>query len=202
MSVETRLAGYAAAYRDLFTRLRAAKLMPDGPHRVLDAGAGTGVLAAACARASPQPGTFYAVDLSPRSLARARASWNARRCRLETATGDIANLAFPSRSFDVVMSAHCLERTENPAAAIAELGRVLRPGGLLLMVIGRGGWLDTAARVIGRYQAIGAWDVFAWMWNSGVAPVGRVRFGRRGAPAYWLSEAVVGKKRRHHAADV
>lgn len=46
---------------------------------------------------------------------------------------DIVNIPAPSDSFDVVLCTEVLEHLPDPVAAIGELTRVLRPGGLLLL---------------------------------------------------------------------
>lgn len=89
----------------------------------LDAGCGTGrylqLLAARGARAT-------GIDLSLPMLAQARAM-SPRLVRAQ-----VVALPFASRSFDVVVSGLALGDMPHLAPAIAELARVLRPGGQLL----------------------------------------------------------------------
>jgi ubiquinone/menaquinone biosynthesis C-methylase UbiE len=47
--------------------------------------------------------------------------------------GDAAALAFPDGSFDLVVSTLSLHHWADPAAGLAEIGRVLRPGGRALI---------------------------------------------------------------------
>jgi SAM-dependent methyltransferase len=47
--------------------------------------------------------------------------------------GDIENIAHPDESFDLVVSCETIEHVPTPRRAIAELARVLRPGGTLLL---------------------------------------------------------------------
>jgi SAM-dependent methyltransferase len=98
--------------------------------RVLEVGSGTGRLWQSVTRGA-------AVDcesiLSDLSLGMVRAA----RGRLECATThrfiacDVLALPFPTRTFDVVIGNHMLYHVAMPEAAIAELSRVLRPGGRL-----------------------------------------------------------------------
>jgi 2-polyprenyl-6-hydroxyphenyl methylase/3-demethylubiquinone-9 3-methyltransferase len=93
--------------------------------RVLDAGCGGGFLTNALAAAG------YAaagVDRSRASLAQARA-----RDATGTASyhaGDLVGLPFPDGAFDAVCAMDVLEHIEALDRAVAELARVLRPGGL------------------------------------------------------------------------
>jgi ubiquinone/menaquinone biosynthesis C-methylase UbiE len=45
----------------------------------------------------------------------------------------VANLAFPDRSFDLVVSTLSMHHWADPAAGLAEIGRVLRPGARALI---------------------------------------------------------------------
>lgn len=48
--------------------------------------------------------------------------------------GDAEQLPFEDRSFDVVLSTHVIEHLANPALVIAEMIRVCKPGGLILIL--------------------------------------------------------------------
>jgi ubiquinone/menaquinone biosynthesis C-methylase UbiE len=47
--------------------------------------------------------------------------------------GDVASLAFPDGSFDLVMSTLSMHHWADPSAGLAEIARVLRPGGRFLV---------------------------------------------------------------------
>jgi SAM-dependent methyltransferase len=47
--------------------------------------------------------------------------------------GDVASLAFPDRSFDLVVSTLSMDHWADPTAGLTEIGRVLRPGGRALV---------------------------------------------------------------------
>ncbi|HSS64199.1 MAG TPA: metalloregulator ArsR/SmtB family transcription factor [Gammaproteobacteria bacterium] len=75
------------------------------------------------------------IDLSREMLAVARSNLekrNLRHCHVRQ--GDIYNLAVPQGSMDVVTIHHVLHFLDDPAAAIREAARVLRPDGRLLIV--------------------------------------------------------------------
>jgi ubiquinone/menaquinone biosynthesis C-methylase UbiE len=96
----------------------------NGP-RVLDAGAGTGALSRRLI--SELPGLRpVLVDLSPGMLAQA-ADLHAPR-----AVASVQALPFADGAFDVVVSAWVIETVDSPGAAVAEMLRMLRPGGALV----------------------------------------------------------------------
>jgi SAM-dependent methyltransferase len=103
--------------------------------RVLEVGCGPGHLSIRLARRHGFEVT--GLDLDPAMIARARA--NADRPgtgdqrRPEFLVGDVATLAFPDRSFDLVVSTLSMHHWADPAAGLAEIGRVLRPGARALI---------------------------------------------------------------------
>lgn len=69
---------------------------------------------------------------------------------VEVDTGELAEQRYPDGHFDLVTSWHCLEHVYDPAAELAEMARITRPGGwlqievptpTLLARIFRGRWL-------------------------------------------------------------
>lgn len=117
-----RVAGGAAEEAMLDAVLRAAA--HTARPVVLDAGAGTGALSRRLADALPNLHPVL-VDLSPGMLARAADLDDPR------AVASVAALPFADDTFDIVMSAWVIETVDSPSAAVTEMLRVLRPGGLL-----------------------------------------------------------------------
>ena len=103
---------------------------------VLDVGCGTGTLAIEAAKRVGSEGSVHGVDPSVALLA--RADKKARRAgvdvTLHTGTGD--QLPFPDASFDVVICTLVFHHLPGPVvhATFAEIRRVLRPEGRLLVV--------------------------------------------------------------------
>lgn len=95
------------------------------PLEILDVGCGAGFLTNYL---SEHGYRVTGLDSSPESLAVAKR--HDRTGRVEYVEGDAMKLPFPDQSFDVVASLDFLEHIHTPAAAIAEVSRVLRPGGL------------------------------------------------------------------------
>jgi ubiquinone/menaquinone biosynthesis C-methylase UbiE len=61
--------------------------------------------------------------------------------------GDVASLAFPDASFDLVVSTLSMHHWDDPTAGLAEIRRVLRPGGRALVWDFRGGWAPLHGRL-------------------------------------------------------
>jgi SAM-dependent methyltransferase len=111
-----------------------ASVAPAGA-QVLEVGCGPGHLSIQLAR---QHGlAVTGLDLDPAMIARARANTGrpvtGDQRRPEFLIGDVAALAFPDRSFDLVVSTLSMHHWADPAAALAEIGRVLRPGARALI---------------------------------------------------------------------
>jgi SAM-dependent methyltransferase len=138
------LVGDAAVY-DTMTRLLlgpfveriAADVAAAAPRgaRVLEVGCGPGHLSIRLARHHGFDVT--ALDLDPAMVARARANADRPehrdRRRPSFLVADAAALAFPDGSFDLVVSTLSMHHWADPAAGLAEIGRVLRPGARALV---------------------------------------------------------------------
>jgi SAM-dependent methyltransferase len=111
-----------------------AAVTPAGA-RVLEVGCGPGHLSIRLARHHEFDVT--GLDLDPAMVARARANadrpGNSDRRRPSLLVGDVAALAFPDRSFDLVVSTLSMHHWANPTAGLAEIGRVLRPSARALI---------------------------------------------------------------------
>jgi demethylmenaquinone methyltransferase/2-methoxy-6-polyprenyl-1,4-benzoquinol methylase len=96
---------------------------------VLDAGAGSGGLAAACLAAGAS--RVVCLDRSPEMfrVARARLAAHERAGRLTFVLGDAARLPFRDAVFDNVGSAFLFRNVPAPEAALEEVRRVLTRGG-------------------------------------------------------------------------
>jgi ubiquinone/menaquinone biosynthesis C-methylase UbiE len=104
-----------------------------GAARILDAGCGTGEASRRLAEAFPQA-SILGVDVLDGSLARARERAAAFGDRLRFENRSIYELGLPAASFDLVACRHVLQSIPHADRAIAELVRVVRPGGTLHLI--------------------------------------------------------------------
>lgn len=73
----------------------------------------------------------YGVDIAPPTVRAARAAFGHRRLR--SAVSDVRRLPFANASFDAIYSMGTVEHFDETEEAVAELARVLRPGGRLVL---------------------------------------------------------------------
>ena len=105
--------------------------------RVLDVGCGTGVVTRDIARQVGPGGLVVGVDPTPVFVEIAeRLRQEANLDGLHYQTGDGRALDFPDSSFDVVMAITVLSHLPARTQVLAELARVVRPGGRLLVTDG------------------------------------------------------------------
>ncbi len=108
-------------------------LDPRPGERVLDVGSGPGYLAASIGDAVGPDGAVHALDPSPAMNALARAR-NAGRPWVHVEDGDALAVPHGDGAFDVGVATQVYEYVPDMPAALAELRRVLRPGGRVLIL--------------------------------------------------------------------
>ena len=117
----------------------------------LDVGCGPGTVTASLARAAGPDGLALGLDLSQAMLARAvRAEAGPQIAFLRA---DAQQLPLRDETVDAVVSIAVLQLVPDPAAALAEMARVLRAGGRLAVMVPTAGW---AARFWRMLPNIGA----------------------------------------------
>ena len=118
---------------------------------VLDVATGTGRIPLVLLAQTDFSGLVVGVDRSLRMMARARVATDCYNGRAVLVQQDAAALAFEGNAFDCVTCLEALEFMRNPTAALREMIRVLRPGGLLLLSnrVDKDAWLFLA-RMCGR----------------------------------------------------
>ncbi|MEU5236768.1 methyltransferase domain-containing protein [Streptomyces lydicus] len=120
----------------LATLLHAGTAYPAGS-RVLEVGCGVGAQTVHLAHSSPGA-RITAVDLSEESLTQARAhvATQAPEADVTWHRADLHQLPYPDGHFDHLFACFVLEHLRDPAQALTELRRVLRPGGTLTAIEG------------------------------------------------------------------
>jgi SAM-dependent methyltransferase len=101
---------------------------PIGSGVVLDVGCGTGEITERLTTKYPKA-TFVGIDLEQPHLERARARCSKFSSRVRFQVGDALALPFPDQQFDLVVCRHLLQAIPDAPRALAEIRRVLRPGG-------------------------------------------------------------------------
>lgn len=115
---------------------------------VVDVAAGSGAVTLPALAAAGPTGSVWAVDAAPGMHRRLTARLaSTRHPRAEPALGDAARLARPDGHADVVLCGFALFFLPDPAAALREWSRVLRPAGRLgISTWGREAEVFTAVR--------------------------------------------------------
>jgi ubiquinone/menaquinone biosynthesis C-methylase UbiE len=98
---------------------------------VLSVGCGPGNIVRTIARSYPHVNAT-GIDLSPARIQQANEA-DSRSSRVRFVCGDARQMKFPSGSFDVVYTRMLLQYIQDKEAAVAEMVRVCKPGGTVLM---------------------------------------------------------------------
>ena len=117
----------------------------------LDVGSGPGNVTASLARAAGPEGLALGVDISEPMLA--RAVRNEAGPQVGFIKADAQRLPLRDNTVDAIISTAVLQLVPNPAAALGEMARVLRPGGRLAVMVPTVG---PAARLFQKLPNIGA----------------------------------------------
>ena len=146
-------------------------LLPPRIGAFLDIGTGTGRLLELVA---PRTERAFGVDASRDMLALARARFAehgvADRCAVRQA--DMYRLSLPDGAFDVVALQMVLHYAEDPAAALAEAARVLRPDGLLVVVdLAPHERAELLERHAHRWPGFDDAALAGWLGGAGCAPL-------------------------------
>src|SRR6185436_19149962 len=114
-----------------------ARTLGEAPKTVLDVGTGTGFLALLLAGMGHR---VKALDLSPGMVEQAQRNAAERGLTLEIAVADGESLPEPDGTYDVLVNRNVLWTLPRPEQAVADWKRVLKPGGLLVVI--DGDWFD------------------------------------------------------------
>jgi MPBQ/MSBQ methyltransferase len=170
---------WTAAMRD--EALALARL--DRPDlEVADVGAGTGFTTSGIVAAVAPEGVIM-IDQSPHQLARAKRKPALRH--VPRRLGDAEALPLPTDAVDRYVSAGSIEYWPDPQRAIAEAYRVVRPGGIALIVGPLRRTNPIARRLSDAWMLFPSDDEYtAWMQRAGFADLRRVTV----APPWWRAD--------------
>jgi demethylmenaquinone methyltransferase/2-methoxy-6-polyprenyl-1,4-benzoquinol methylase len=131
---------------------------PRAGERVLDVAAGSGDLAAALSRKTQPGGEVWVTDINRRMLERGRDRLLDEGIAAPAVQCDAERLPFPSGYFDCVTVGFGLRNMTRKEAALAEMARVLKPGGRLLVLEFSKVW-----KPLGRAYDLYSFKVLPWL---------------------------------------
>lgn len=183
------------AYRDPLFASGVAEALAGSDARVLDCGIGSGSLSLALASITTDPPEYQGIDTSRAMLAAADAELHRAGIVAQLRQSDVRAIPDLDRTFDVVMAAHVLEHLPDPQAALREMVRVLKPGGVLFACMTRRSVFGTFVQLRWRTWMVSERQGVAWLRASGLDDIGfqpiGLGFGAGGAStAFWARKPV------------
>lgn len=112
--------------------LRERRFDLRGAKNILDVGSGAGQIAKHLLKYADEDAAITCCDLSPKMLARART--RLKSSIPDHVAADLCHLPFADESFDCVTCGYVLEHLPEARPGLAELSRVMRPGGRMLLL--------------------------------------------------------------------
>jgi ubiquinone/menaquinone biosynthesis C-methylase UbiE len=183
---------FGPSHRALLRRIRT--VFGERPVRILDVGCGTGVFAGRLRAAFPNA-RVWGVDLVAGMLNKGSERWRLHSGHVQPVQADSERLPFAASTFDVVTCANSFHHYPHQDRAVAEMGRVLRPGGRLLLIDGYRdapwGWFIydvCVAGVEGDVHHASAGRLRALFAQAGLLAIAQRVF--RGPAPFLLTEAV------------
>jgi ubiquinone/menaquinone biosynthesis C-methylase UbiE len=129
-------------FKMCYRRIRPLLNLHDGM-RLLDVGCGTGSLLQELSESGKEL-NLYGIDLSPEMVNAARVKLKDKK-HIELYEGSAADLPFESNYFDYVVCMNSLHHHANPNQSLAEMARVLKAGGMTILM---DGFVDSTVRKI------------------------------------------------------
>lgn len=120
---------------DIIWRKKAIKLLrKEQPNQILDVATGTGDFALEALSLKPE--RIVGIDISEGMLEVGRQKMKKKGVEdiIQLQLGDSEDLPFPDKQFDAVIAAFGVRNFENLEKGLAEMHRVLKPGGMLVII--------------------------------------------------------------------
>ncbi|WP_265442813.1 class I SAM-dependent methyltransferase [Flexivirga meconopsidis] len=171
-----RAAAFEGAQRELLDLLPLPASATDATPRALTVGAGYSWLPHLIASAGYQ---VSAIDSSAEATAVASSNTAEVAADIDFRVGEVTSLPAPDASFDLVWCIDTLETTDDPHGVLAELARVRRPSGALVLDTVSDTWLSRLIYL----------RLFQQVPGTRIMPPGRYTTDRLRTPAF-LAEAV------------
>ncbi|MEX0977770.1 MAG: methyltransferase domain-containing protein [Pirellulales bacterium] len=150
--------------------LRERQFDVRGASNILDVGSGAGQIARHLLKYADPNARITCCDLSPEMLRRAR---NRLKNPLPThVAADLSRLPFADESFDCVTCGYVLEHLPKARPGLAELSRVMRPGGRMLLLTTEdnfsGAWTSRVwcCRTYNRQELRRTCEELGLVWNK------------------------------------
>lgn len=150
--------------------LRERRFDLRGARSILDVGSGAGQIAKHLLKYADPAAAITCCDLSPEMLRRAR---NRLKSSHPThVAADLSHLPFADESFDCVTCGYVLEHLPEARPGLAELSRVMRPGGRMLLLTTEdnfsGAWTSRVwcCRTYNRHELRRASDEVGLVWKK------------------------------------
>ena len=139
-------------YEDLADRMAIRKLLPKRMEKFADIGGGYGRLANEYLKRAKKPVIF---DYSKTELQQAKETFGDK---IDTKSGDIYELPFKDNELDGLMMIRVTHHLKDMPKAIAELYRVLKPGGVAVIEVANKRTLPKIMRFIFRHSKVNPFD--------------------------------------------
>lgn len=160
---------FQAAYRDLIDRImRQPRYRQEADDlRVLDAGIGTGAMSLAFRQHLGRRFCLNGIDISPAMLREASERLGGEDIDITLTGADLTSLPFADSAFDVVLAAHVVEHLADPRAALREMFRILKPGGIVICCITRQSVTGAYIQLMWRTHRVSRSTALGWFLDCG-----------------------------------
>lgn len=109
-------------------------LRPLNPKKILDIATGTGDFAIAALKLNPDKVTGIDISTGMLEAGRKKTSIHEKRNYIELLEGDSENIQFPDNYFDAITVGFGVRNFENLEKGLKEMHRVLKPGGMAMIL--------------------------------------------------------------------